>query len=64
MQGDSFFKFRDRVIIDGDADLVGVVTGFVFREGGVTLIEVCWMHNGDSKESRIEEWRLTPAEKR
>lgn len=55
----SRFGYRDRVVIDGDNSLVGYVTGFMFREGGVVLVEVCWMANGDSKESRIEEWRLT-----
>jgi hypothetical protein len=54
----SEFAFRDRLIIDGDESLVGVVTGIMFREGMV-YVELCWMSSGEAKESRIEEWRLS-----
>ena len=61
MIGKSEFNYRDRVIIDGGADLVAVVTGFFFRETGV-FVEICWFANGDAKEARIEDWRLKLAE--
>ncbi len=60
MQGESKFNFRNRVIIDGDASLVAVVTGFFFREGCL-LIEVSWIDDGKSSYERIEDWRLGPA---
>ena len=59
----SRFAFQDRVIIDGGRDLVGVVTGFNFRERSY-MVAVSWIHNGTSCEAWIEEWRLEMAEGR
>lgn len=57
----SVFKFGDRVTIDGERALVAIVTGFLFRQSGLS-VEVCWFHNGESKSALIEDYRLTWAE--
>jgi hypothetical protein len=51
------------VMIDGDRSLIGVVTSFQFRpgtRGGMNaMVEVSFVHNGDSRAAWIEETRLT-----
>jgi hypothetical protein len=54
----SNWDFRDRVLIDGDASIVGVVTAFMFRAPNPSLVEVSWVHNGEAKAAWFEEWRL------
>lgn len=57
------YTFGDRVIIDGDASIVGRITAAQFREfGNYALLEVSYVHNGECKTSWIEAWRLTKAE--
>lgn len=51
------FDFKDRVIIDGDDSVIGVVTGFAFTLGRYT-VEVKWLHNGGAHETWFDEWRL------
>jgi hypothetical protein len=60
---DSEFRAKDRVMIDADRSLVGTVTAFSFRpgtRGGINaLVEVSFVHNGESRTAWIEETRLT-----
>lgn len=62
----SIFEPFDRVIIDEDRSMVGVVTCFQFRptsDGGTNqVIEVSYVHNGDVKVAWIEMTRLTRVE--
>lgn len=58
--------FWDKVIIDEDPSLVGMITAVQFRPtptGGVThVLEVSYVHNGDVKVAWIEPHRLSSAE--
>jgi hypothetical protein len=54
----SRWNFRDRVWLDGDESIIGIVTAFQFRETRNPIVEVSWMHNGDAKAAWFEEWRL------
>lgn len=54
----SDFNYQDRVTIDGDDTLIGVVTGFSFRSSGYYTIEISWINNGSSQAVWIEDWRL------
>ena len=65
------FNTGERVIVDGDTSLVGIVTAILVRGkdfGGerytfIFQYEVSWFHNGESKTSWIEEYRLSRPEK-
>lgn len=57
----SEFKLGDRVLIDGDASIVAVVTAYAWR-GERAELEICWFHNGGQQSLWIGEWRLTLAE--
>lgn len=60
MTFESKWKYRDRVIIDGDTSIIGVVTGFQFRIGYL-IVEVSWVHDGAAQTAWLEEWRLQEA---
>ena len=57
---------RQKVMIDGDRSLVGVVTSYQFRpvvvgktiDGAYVVIEVSYLHNGEAKTAWIERDRL------
>jgi hypothetical protein len=57
---------RQKVMIDGDRSLVGVVTSYQFRpvvvgktiDGAYVVIEVSYLHNGEAKTDWIERDRL------
>ena len=51
------FRLGDKVHIDGDQDLVGMVTGVLFRESGME-VEVGWLHAGDSKSVWFQPMRV------
>lgn len=53
------FKIGDRVIIDGDTDIVARVIGVLFREIGAQA-EVSWLHNGSVQTAWIALFRLEP----
>lgn len=55
------FALRDRVTMDGCADLIGTITAATFRTGSSIEYEVSWMHNGDAKSAYVQEFRLTEA---
>jgi hypothetical protein len=56
------FEPLDKVCIDGDEHLIGLVTSFQFRptsDGGYNeTVEVSYVHNGDCKSAWIERNRL------
>jgi hypothetical protein len=58
MKFESRWNFRDRVYLDNDNSIVGFITAFQFREERPPMIEVAWVHNGDSRAAWFEEWRL------
>jgi len=62
MKFESTLSFRDRVWLDGEGSIEGIVTAFCFRETNCITIEVSWIHNGEAKSAWFEEWRLTKAE--
>ena len=62
MQFTSIWTFRDRVYLDGDQSIIGMVTGFQFRGDREPIVEVSWVHNGDAKIAWFEEWRLKKAD--
>jgi hypothetical protein len=54
----TLFDIGNRVTIDGDASLVGTVSGFLWRKPRGMLVEIAWIHSGSSHEVWIDEWRL------
>lgn len=53
------FSIGDRVIIDHDKSILGVITAICIRgQGANVTYEVSYMHNGSSHSPWIEEWRL------
>ena len=60
---ESEYAPRQRVHIDGDKHLTGVITAVQWRNPRVINYEVSWVTNGESKHDVIEGWRLTEAEK-
>lgn len=54
----SQWTINDRVHIDNDTSIVGIVTGICFRLVRAPTIEVSWFANGDAKTAWFEEWRL------
>lgn len=58
----STFAFRDRVTIDADASITGVVSGFAWSTDEGETVKVNWMHNGGSQVAWFDVWRLTRVE--
>jgi len=58
VKNDCAFSLAEKVIIDGDKSIIGVVTAVTFRTTGTT-IEVGWIHNGQANSGWFEEWRLS-----
>lgn len=54
------FDIGERVIIDGDKDIKGVVIGILFRPSNVE-IEVSWLHNGTLQTAWVAAFRLASA---
>lgn len=54
------FDIKEAVYIDKCKDLVGYVTGFIYR--GVSIeYEVSWINQGYPQSTWFGEWRLTKA---
>jgi hypothetical protein len=53
------FNIGDKVNIDGCKNLIGVITGVMWRNINQISYEVSYISNGDSKNPIIEEWRLS-----
>ncbi len=60
------YDLCDRVYVDGDSSIKGVITGMNIRgdrSHQLVQYEVAWFHNGNSQSAWVEEWRLTYADK-
>ncbi len=56
------WSFRDRVWLDGEGSIEGIVTGFQFDgEDHAPLVAVSWIHNGEAKSAWFQDWRLSAA---
>lgn len=54
------FDISDRVHIDDEKSIVGVVTGLL-RENTGGSVRVSWFNAGEMREHWLPEWRVTPA---
>lgn len=54
---ESEFAYGDKVILDGDKDIVAQVLSIQFR-GKNVLVHVSWFSNGHMVEPWVEDWRL------
>lgn len=57
---DCKFGIGDRVHIDGDSSIAGIVSCIEWRRPDVVRYEVSWMAGGDAKFIIFDEWRLSP----
>ncbi len=58
MKVETKFDLRDKVTIDGDADITATVIAINVYEGGFDY-KLAWMHNGSSQWGEFDEFRLT-----
>jgi hypothetical protein len=58
----SEFAFRDRVLIDGDQSIIGVVSGFAWSTEEGYTVKVSWMHAGAAQVAWFDSWRLELAD--
>lgn len=58
MKNSCAFNLTEKVIIDGDRQVVAVITAISFRISGCK-VEVSWWNHGDLKEAWVDEWRLS-----
>ena len=57
------YQFGQRVHIDNDRSIVGVVTMIEWRSDNLPArYEVSWLANSDAKFIIFDEWRLTAAD--
>lgn len=53
------YAIGDRVTVDRDESLIGVVTALCFRGTGLNVTyEVSYIHCGDGHSPWVEEWRI------
>lgn len=52
------FGFGDKVIIDNEKSLVGIVTGILWRST-LSQVEVSWFHSGTHHSEWFAEWRIS-----
>ena len=55
------FGLGDKVLIDGQVDLVATVTAVLWRDTNGCSIEVSWLHNGAIHTEYLHARRLTAA---
>ncbi len=55
----STFDIRDRVVIDGDGSITGVVIAIRWTGENMPEYHIAWMHEGRSESAYFDEWRLT-----
>lgn len=53
------FAIRQRVHVDGDSSITGVVTMIEWRAPDIVRYEVSWLCGGDAKFIIFDEWRLS-----
>lgn len=56
---ESRFDFGDKVHIDQDKSIQGVVIGFKWMTKDAVIVEVAWMANGSSHDGWFDDWRLS-----
>ena len=57
---ESKFDIKDRVTIDGDKSISGVVTMIEWRGDGTAVrYEISWIIGGKPEFTIFDEWRLT-----
>lgn len=61
MKLESKFDIGDRVLIDNDVSLHGVVVSIEWRAQTVVRYEVSWFSGGKPEFVIFDEWRLSPA---
>lgn len=49
----------DKVVVDNDPSITGVVIGIEIRTADVIRYEVSWFCNGDVKICMFDDWRLS-----
>lgn len=55
------YGFGDRLQIDSDGTIVGVVVSIEWRRPDVVRYELSWFHQGNVQFAVFDEWRLAPA---
>lgn len=59
MQFSTAYSIGDRVTIDRDESLIGVVTAICIRGEGLNIsYEVSYIHCGSSHTPWVEQWRI------
>lgn len=56
------YRVGNKVLIDGDRSIVGVVTALLWR-AGFHQVEVCWFSGGAHQSFWFDHWRLTAVDK-
>ena len=59
MKLESEFSIKDRVWIDGDRSIQGVVVAIRWSRDSFPQYEVGWMHEGRAEFVYFDEWRLS-----
>lgn len=55
------FDLGQEVEIDGDENLVAIITAFSYD--GCWKFQISWFFNGEHKSDWFQEWRLKPSKK-
>jgi len=54
------FEIGQKIHIDSDTSIVGIITCIEWRLPDIVRYEVSWIHQGDAKFIVFDEWRLSP----
>jgi hypothetical protein len=57
------WEIGDRVYVDGDTSIKGVVSKFTLFPAGACYAGVEWFHNGDAKSGEFNLSRLSKADR-
>lgn len=61
MKLETLYDVGDKVVIDGDRHIVGLVLAMSVRGTGKNITyDVAWFHCGNQQSAWIEGWRLEP----
>jgi len=56
------FEIGQRVHIDADRSIIGIITMIEWRRNDLARYEVSWLCGGDARFIIFDEWRLSEAE--
>ena len=56
---ESKFNIRDKVMIDDDISVIGVIVAIRWSRDGHPQYELSWMHDGRAEYVYFDEWRLS-----